>query len=224
VPLADSPSEPIRVLLADDHAMLRDGLAALIDAQADMAVVGHAGGATVAVERTRSLKPDVVVLDMMMPGGGLSALTAIRADCPNTRVLVLSVLDDLEHVSAAMASGAQGYLAKRASSGELLEAIRGAQRGEQGIGLSVEALAELAKRSPEKPPPTASLTDRECEVLRLLACGHTHREIAERLQLSKKTVDAYRTRLYERLGVRGRAELVRHAIAAGLFGVPSTRA
>lgn len=216
-------SKMIRVLLADDHAMLREGLAALIEAQADMTVVGHAATSTAAVERTRILQPDVAIVDLLMPGGGLNAVAKIRIGCPKTHVLALSVLDDIEHVRAAVAGGARGYLVKRVAGRELLSAIREAQGGQSYIGINGAARAELS-RSAALPPETEPLTAREMAVLRLLAYGYTHREIAERLSLSKKTVDLYRTRLYQKLHVRGRAALVRVAVAAGLFGVPPRQA
>ena len=212
-------SKMIRVLLADDHAMLREGLAALIEAEADMTVVGHAATSSAAVERTRSLQPDVAVVDLLMPGGGLNAVARIRSDCPKTHVLALSVLDDVEHVRAAVAGGARGYLVKRAAGRELLSAIRDARRGRTHIGIDGPARDELL-RPVTLPPEAGCLTAREVTVLRLLAFGYTHREIAERLCLSKKTVDLYRARLYQKLHLRGRAALVRVAVAAGLFGVP----
>lgn len=202
--------------------MLRAGLAALIEAERDMTVVGHAEAAEATLERCRTLRPDVAVIDLLMPGGGLNALKQARAVCPTTRLLAISVLDDIEHVRAAIEGGAQGYLTKRASGRELLSAVRRAMRGETHIGVSVATRAELARARSEPPIATAALTVRETEVLRLLAWGYTHREIAERLSLSKKTVDLYRARISDKLGVRGRAALVRFAVAAGLFGIPSS--
>jgi len=170
------------------------------------------------------VRPDVAVVDLILPGSGLRALSTIAATYPETRVLALSVLDDLEHVRAALAAGAAGYLVKRAAATELLSAIRAAHEGRSHVGINAQLQHRLKERPAVLPECTASLSDRERAVLRLLAWGHTHREIGVRLGLSKKTVDLYRTRLSEKLGVRGRAELVRYAVAAGIFGEPPSDA
>ncbi len=221
---ADPPSHPITVLIADDHAVLRDGLVSLIEAERDMSVTATAGCASRALQQARAVRPAVAVIDLLMPGGGIRALEDIRAECPGTKLLVLSVLDDTEHVRVSLALGASGYLHKRRAAQDLLGAIRQVHAGETLVGLSPAMRARL------EPPPLdpelahrgiESLGRREVEILRRLATGHTHKEIAEELSLSKKTVDTYRGRIQAKLQLRSRAELVRFAIAAGLFGHPA---
>lgn len=205
-----------RVLLADDHAILRSGLRLLIGAQDDMEVVGEAGDVEEAVRLARSLAPDVVTLDLSMPGGsGLAAIERLLAAAPAARVVVLTMHEDPAYVRVALAAGASGYLAKSAADSALIAAIRSVQRGRVFVELqSREAMATLTSgaRAAASPAPIATLSAREREVLVLLAEGHTNRAIADRLGLSVKTVESYRARLLQKLGLASRAELTRLAI------------
>jgi DNA-binding NarL/FixJ family response regulator len=215
----------IRVLLADDHAVLRAGLRMLINGQPDMAVVGEAATGEDAWRQAVVVQPDVVLLDLSMPGmGGMEATERIVRDCPDVRVLVLTMHDDLAYLRSVLAAGASGYVLKRSADTELLSAIRITHRGGTYLEPSLagdvveETLgrrgrqAEEAARSP--------LSDREREVLRLVAQGHTNQQIAERLFLSVKTVETYRARLMTKLGLRTRADLVRYALSVGLLSDP----
>ena len=207
----------IRLVIADDHAVLRHGLRMLLDAQPDMQVVAEAECADSAVARCCELRPDVVTLDLTMPGGGgLSALKAIREQCPSVRCLVLTMHDDLAHVRAVLDAGAAGYLAKRSAGPDLLEAVRDISAGRTYIRGSLGG--EAQKTAPRGATASiALLSPREREVLRLLALGHSNREVALRVGVAKKSIDTYRLRMQEKLGIRGRAELVRCALSAGLL-------
>jgi len=209
--------EPIRVVIADDHAVLRHGVRSLLDAQPDISVVAEAGDTDSAVARCVELLPDVAILDLTMPGGGgLVALRAIGAKCPSVRVIVLTMHDDVAHMRAVLDAGAVGYLAKRSAGPDLLEAVREVHQGRTYVR------ASLAKASPKGALPdaaavTAVLSPRELEVLKLLALGHSNREVALHIGITKKSIDTYRLRLQEKLGIKGRAELVRCALSAGLL-------
>lgn len=208
----------IRIVLADDHAILRDGLRSLIDRQRDMTVVGEAADTASAVVRCAEMAPDVAVLDLAMPGGGgLDALRRLRQECPRTRVLVLTMHDDASHLRAVLDAGAAGYLVKRSAATDLLDAIREVHAGRAYVRGTLSARpARPAAGLPGAG--TSALSQREREVLVLLARGHSNREVAERLGVAKKSVDTYRLRLQEKLGLKGRAALVRYALAAGLIG------
>ena len=216
----------IRVLLADDHAVLRAGLRMLINAQVDMRVVGEAGEGREAVETTFTLSPDVVVMDLSMPGGGgMDALKRIRRERPETRVLVLTMHDDPAYARASVAAGASGLVLKDVDGEELLNAIRTAYEGRTYVG--------AARREPGAEDPEADtgwmpraeslrlLSRREMTVLEMVAQGHTNQDIATRLVLSVKTVETYRARVMDKLALRNRAELVRFAIEQGLLGTKS---
>jgi len=198
-----------RILLADDHAILRAGLAMLIEAQDDLVVVGEAADGIEAVDKTRKLKPDVVILDLTMPRlSGLEALREIRHDCPDTGVLVLTMHDDPAYGRSLLAAGALGYVTKKAADRELLLAIRTVREGRHFVDLS-QAEAMLPNPGP--------LSQREQQVLTELAQGFTHQEIADRLALSIKTVETYLARLSSKLGLHRRADLVRYALDVGLL-------
>lgn len=214
----------IRVLLADDHAVLRAGLSMLINSQPDMQVVGEAADCHQANELVRLRKPDVLTLDLTMPGGGsIKLIEGLRRDCPETRVLVLTMHDDPAYLRAVLAAGGAGYVVKTAADVELLRAIRAVSEGRivvevnqpkaaAGAGAGRGADADSAR-----PAGFASLSAREREVFTLLAQGHTNPEIAGRLFLSVKTVETYRARIADKLGLRTRAELVRYALEVGLL-------
>ena len=214
----------IRVLIADDHAVLRAGLRVLIGAQPDMDVVGEAADGEEAVQRVAETRPDVALVDITMPGSsGIKAIERIRQTCPATRVLVLTMHDVPAYLRSALAAGATGYVVKRAADSELLSAIRGVHRGrtvlDPALATAVVQGAIGRKATVGQPGgPAGLLSPREREVLDLVAQGYTNQQIADRLGLSVKTVETYRSRLVEKLGLRSRADLVRYALDSGLFG------
>ncbi len=213
-----------RVLLADDHAILRAGLGMLLNAQPDMEVVGEAADAAEAIEKAGTLQPDIVLLDLSMPGiHGLEAIGQIMEKAPAAQILVLTMHDDDAYLRQALRAGALGYVLKKAADTDLISAIRAVQRGGVYIYPSMTR-ALLADVLPDTPtaetPDTDSLerlSDRERQVLRLVALGHTNQQIADRLYLSVKTVETYRARGMGKLGLRGRAALVRYALEQGLL-------
>ena len=213
----------IRIVIADDHAILRAGLRSLLSAQADMEVVAEAVDGEDAVAKTLASSPDVVLLDLSMPKeGGLGALQRIRKQQPATRVLVLTMHDDAAYLKSVLEAGGSGYLVKRAADTELLAAIRAVSKGKPyvdvslGSGMLQRVLTE--ETVADTAPPVSVLSERERQVLELVAMGHTHKEIAKNLCVSVKTVETYRLRLSEKLGLRSRAELVRYALSLGLLG------
>lgn len=214
----------IRVLIADDHAVLRAGLRMLIGAQPDMAVVGEAADGAEAVQKALETRPDIALMDITMPGsGGIKAIERIRQECPKTRVLVLTMHDVPAYLRSALAAGASGYVVKSAADSELLSAIRAVHRGRTAVDpdLAVMVLqGALGRRAAggQGNEPMDTLSPREREVLDLVARGYTNHQIAERLGLSVRTVETYRSRLVEKLGLRSRADLVRYALESGLLG------
>ncbi len=216
--------ERMRILLADDHAVLRAGLRMLINVQPDMEVVGEAGDGREAIEQVEKLRPDIVVLDLSMPDlGGLSALGVIKATAPKTKVLVLTMYDDEGYLREVLGAGGSGYVVKKAADMELLSAIRAVKRGEVYVHSSltrplVEEILECRVRGRSGASDRfENLSDREKEVLRLLARGYTNQQIADTLFLSVKTIETYRARLMEKLELRTRAELVQYALEKGLL-------
>jgi len=198
-----------RILLADDHPMLRAGLAMLIEAEADLAVVAEAADGIEAVEKARALKPDIVILDLTMPRlSGLEALREIRRDSPETKILVLTMHDDPAYGRTVLGAGAMGYVTKKAADRELLLAIRTVRAGRPFVDLT-QAEEMLPRRTP--------LSQREQQVLTELAHGFTHQEIADRLAVSIKTVETYLARLSAKLGLHRRADLVAYALEIGLL-------
>jgi DNA-binding NarL/FixJ family response regulator len=219
-----SAAPKTRLLIADDHAVLRSGLRVLLDAQPDMEVVGEAADGAEAVREALALRPQVVLMDVAMTGeGGLEATRRIREQAPEVKVLVLSMYDDESYLRRALEAGASGYALKRAADTELLSAIRAVVRDEVYLHPALTRLlvADLLGRDLASPrvarPEISPLSEREVEVLRLVALGHTNQEIADTLYLSVKTVESYKGRLMEKLGLRGRAALVRYAVEAGLL-------
>ncbi len=212
----------IRVLLADDHAVLRTGLKLLLSAQSDIEVVGEAGDGGEAMAKARALRPDVVLMDLTMPGiGGLEATGRIKDESPGIKVLVLTMHDDPSYLRQLLKAGASGYIVKKSADADLLSAIRAAHRGEVFLDSSLAAglVDEVIRPAGPRRPRDAyeTLSDREREVLKWVARGHTNQEIAEKLFLSVKTIETYRARLVEKLGLRGRAALVRFAMERGLL-------
>jgi DNA-binding NarL/FixJ family response regulator len=210
-----SPGGPaIRVLLADDHTLLRQGLAGMLRADPGFEVVGEAADGSEAVEQALLTKPDVAVLDISMPRlGGLEATRRIRKALPQTRVLVLTMHEDEEYVLQLVRAGASGYLVKDSAAPELLNALRALKQGRSWFGTqAARALAAAwqgGRQTPEDP--YGRLTDREREVFHLLIEGRTNAQVADVLCISPKTVDNHRTRLMEKLDVHSTAEMMRFA-------------
>lgn len=210
----------IRVLLADDHAVLRAGIRALLDMQPDIEVIGEAGDGRQAVERVRELGPDIILMDIGMPGlDGLAATRQIKENHPRTRILILTQHENKEYVLPALKIGASGYVLKRAEGDELLTAIRAVHAGGTFLDPAVAGvLADDTRRKPGSPAdPFDALTEREREVLTLLAQGNTYQHIAETLFISPKTVDFHRTNLMRKLGLSSRADLTKYAVQRGLI-------
>jgi DNA-binding NarL/FixJ family response regulator len=226
--VSENPRDPgddaraVRVVIADDHPTFRRGLAALLASVPDIDLVGEAADGESAVERTRALNPDVVLMDLSMPGvGGVEATRRIVADAPATAVLVVTMLDDDEAVFAAMRAGARGYVVKGQDTDDVLRAIRSVARGDAVFGPAVagRVLSYLTRPlSARDPLQFPELSDREREVLELLAGGSTNSEIARSLVLSPKTVRNHVSSIFTKLRVAGRAEAVERARAAGLGG------
>jgi two-component system, NarL family, response regulator NreC len=214
----------IRILLADDHAVLRSGLRLLLDGRDDMKVVGEAANGAELLPLAIKLQPDVILLDLTMPQlGGLQVLPLLREQLPQVRVLILTMHDDEGYLRQALRTGAAGYVLKKAADVELISAIQAIMRGEVYVhsALTRALLDDVVPTRPDAPAPEedswAALSEREQDVLRLVALGHTGREIANRLSLSVKTVETYRARGMEKLGLTSRAALVRFALARGLM-------
>lgn len=205
----------IRVLLADDHAVVRAGLRAILNAEGDMEVVGESGDAREVVARAHELKPDVAVLDLSMPeGGGMRAIPRILEASANTRVIVLTMHDDPAYVRSVLSAGGWGYVLKHSADVDVVRAVRSVQRGRRFVDATLAA-SLLDDIAPQEAP--AKLSRRELTVLRYLAQGHSYQAIAKKLCLSVKTVESYRARISQKLGFRKRAELVRYALMAGLL-------
>jgi two-component system response regulator NreC len=212
----------IKVLIADDHAILRSGLKMLINAQADMEVVSEASDGAQAIQAVSQTKPDVALIDLTMPrGGGVSALREVVRNCPETRILVLTMHDDPAYLRSVLAAGAFGYVLKRSMDAELLAAIRAVQRGGTFVDPSLANVFVrdvLAKKGEDKTVrPKSVLSDRELQVLQLVARGYSNQEIAEQLAVSVKTVETYRSRFRDKLGLRTRSDVVRFALEMGLL-------
>jgi len=206
----------IRLLLADDHAILRAGLRMLLEAQPDMVVVAEASDGEEAVRRAHATHPDVAVIDLTMPGlSGVETLQRLHRELPATRLLVLTMHDDPGYARVTQAAGAAGHVVKDSESAELLAAIRAVHRGRTFVRVGGEGPAVAVET--EGPGPAPALSPRERQVLELLAHGHTNREIAARLALSVKTVETHRARLSDKLGLHKRADLVRLALDLGLL-------
>jgi DNA-binding NarL/FixJ family response regulator len=209
---------PARVLICDDHALVRAGIAKLLEPEEGISVVGEAAGGNEAVELTRELGPDVVLLDVVMPGrSGIDVLPDLLAARAATRVLVLSMQDDPASVRKAFAAGASGYLLKEAADAELIQAILEVAAGRRYVhpllGARLAAAASAAARKAQSDP----LSEREHEVLRLLALGYTNQEIANLLFISIRTAETHRARIMQKLELKSRAEIVRYALENGVL-------
>lgn len=211
----------IRILLVDDHAVLRAGLKALLDSEPDMRVVGEASTGEEGVERAKHLKPDVVVMDLSMPGmGGMEATRQITGLGLGIKVLVLTMHAEEEYLLAVLEAGGSGYVRKTSADQDLTHAIRAVSKDEVFLYPSAAKLllqGFKTKAETHGPDPLEKLTEREREVLRQTVEGYSSSEIGERLFISPKTVDTYRSRVMEKLGLTHRSELVRFALQAGLL-------
>ena len=211
----------IKVLLVDDHAIMRDGIRALISLHDDIEIVGEASEGNEAVEKTRELVPDVIVMDIAMPGmDGLEATRRITKQNPKAKVLVLTQYDSKEYILSAIKAGSAGYVPKRALGSELVSAIRAVYHGESFLYPSAAtALVEDYRQQAQSGDAYDQLTPREREILKLVAEGHTSREIANMLFISLKTVLGHRTRIMGKLDLHNRTELIRYAMRKGIVGI-----
>jgi two-component system, NarL family, response regulator NreC len=209
----------LRVVLADDHEIVRAGLKSLVEECADMTVVGEACNGTEAIRRASELKPDVLVMDLSMPQmDGAEATERIRRECPGVKVIALTAHDDRAHLTRLLQAGAVGYVLKRGAPDELVRAIRTVAGGATYVDptLAGSLLRKAADPSrPDSHDEADPLSEREEEVLRQIAWGHSNKEIAERLGISTKTVETYKARITEKLGLRSRTEMVRYAVRRG---------
>ena len=201
----------ISIVIADDHQVVRSGLKMLLDAEEDLEVVAEAGDVDSAKRTVLGYKPDVLVLDLNMPdGSSLPAIPKMLADSPSTNIVVLTMQEDPAFAREALQAGARGYVLKEAADNELVEAVRMAAEGR--TYLHPELGAKIAAEPPKPAGPPDDLTEREVEILRLIALGHTNTEIAEQLFLSVRTVESHRARVQQKTGLSTRAELVRYAL------------
>jgi len=214
---------PVRVVLVDDHAVVRSGLRRVLEAEADIEVVAEAGSVRDAVFEVRAQKPDVIVMDVVMPGtSGIEGTPLVLREAPDAKVLVLSMQDDPRYVREAFAMGASGYVLKEAADTDVVEAVRQVAEGQRYLHPALGARlmeSEARQREEEAADP---LSDREREVLRLLALGHTNQEIAKMLYISVRTAESHRAHIMQKLRLGTRAELVRHALAHGLLEEDAT--
>jgi len=206
----------IEIVVVDDHAVVRSGLRLLLAAEDDLAVVGEAGNAREAVFEVRARKPDVILLDVVMPGeSGIEALPKLLHEAPGAKVLVLSMQDDPNYVREAFAAGASGYVLKEAVDTEVVDAIRQVAAGGRYVHPVLGARMVAADAAAQAEAEADPLSDREREVLKLLALGHTNQEIAKQLYISVRTAETHRAHIMRKLRLETRAELVRYAIEHG---------
>ena len=208
----------IRVVLVDDHAILRSGLRRVLDAEPDIEVVGEAESADRAVFEALANKPDVVVMDLVMPGkSGIEGMPAVLQAVPDVKLLVLSMQDDPRYVREAFEAGAAGYVLKEAADTQVVGALRAVAAGERYVHPTLGARLVAAEAEERKRADADPLSEREREVLRLLALGHTNQEIAKMLYISVRTAETHRAHIMQKLSLASRADLVRYAISEGLL-------
>jgi DNA-binding NarL/FixJ family response regulator len=208
------------VLVADDHGIVREGLRRLVESEIDLEVCGEARDGREVLERVEECKPEVVVLDISMPGlGGLETLERLRSSYPDVKVILLSVHGDPPFIQSALALGADGYVLKNGRAAEIVSAIRAVVKGGSYFSPVVAREIVVQMRAPQarSPEPFSVLSGREREVLHLIAEGFSAKEVAQQLEISTKTVEAHRTSLMRKLGVRKATELVRYALRHGLI-------
>ena len=208
----------LRILLADDHETVREGLKLILGAQADMEVVGEAGDGHKAIEQAQKLLPDVVVMDVSMPGlNGLKATQKLAETCPQVKVLALTRHKDDGYLQQLLRAGASGYVLKQSPSAELLHAIRAVARGGKYLDPAVAGavMGTFSDQPNLRRESKASVTDREAEVLRLIAWGYSNKEIASQLDLSVKTVEVHKANAMKKLGMQGRIDIVRYSVLQG---------
>ena len=218
--MATTKTKPdtLTVLVVDDHAVVRTGLKLLLNGEDEIEVVGEAGNADEAILRAKLLEPDIVLLDVVMPGkNGIEVAGELRKLLPQTKVLMLSMQDDPTYVREAFASGASGYVLKEAADTELVAAVREVARGGRYVHPELGARLAAAEAQARADAESDPLSDREREVLRLLALGHTNQEIAKMLFISVRTAETHRAHIMQKLRLSTRAELVRYALAQGLL-------
>ncbi|OIP26054.1 MAG: DNA-binding response regulator [Chloroflexi bacterium CG_4_9_14_3_um_filter_45_9] len=216
--------QKIRVLVVDDHTIVREGICALLGLAGDMEVVGEAANGREALDMVTKFMPDVVLMDIAMPiMGGLEATRRICKEFPGIKVLALTQYDDREYVFPAIEAGARGFVSKRAASSELVSGIRSVHRGDSFLSPSVARLLvedyQQGASIRKSHDPYEELTDREREILKLLAEGYTTQEIADMLVISPKTVDAHKTSLMAKLDIHNRIDLVKYALRKGIVTV-----
>ena len=213
--------DKIKVLLVDDHAIMRDGIKALLSIHDDIEIVGEASEGKEAIEMAQELAPDVVVMDIGMPGmDGLEATRRLTKRNPRIKVIVLTQHDNKEYIFSTIKAGAAGYVPKKALGSELVSAIRAVCRGDSFLYPSAaKILIEDYRQQAEKGDPYDSLTGREREILKLIAEGYTSREIADALFISLKTVQGHRTNIMEKLDFHNRTELIKYAMRKGLVSI-----
>jgi DNA-binding NarL/FixJ family response regulator len=208
----------IRVLIVDDHAVVRSGLRLLLAAEEDIEPVGEAGSARDAIFQARALKPDVILLDIVMPEQtGLDVLPQLMHESPDVKVLILSMQDEPRYVREAFAAGASGYVLKEAVDNEVVAAVREVAGGGRYVNPALGARLVAAEAEAERLADEDPLSDREREVLRLLALGHTNQEIAKRLYISVRTAETHRAHIMQKLRLQTRADLVAYALERGLL-------
>ena len=208
----------IRVLVVDDHAVVRSGLRLLLAAEEDIEPVGEAGSARDAIFQARALKPDVILLDIVMPEQtGLDVLPQLMHESPGVKVLILSMQDEPRYVREAFAAGASGYVLKEAADNEVVAAVREVAGGGRYVNPALGARLVAAEAEAERLADEDPLSDREREVLRLLALGHTNQEIAKRLYISVRTAETHRAHIMQKLRLQTRADLVAYALERGLL-------
>lgn len=215
----------IRVLLADDHALVREGTRRLIEAESDLEVVAEAASGEEAIEAVRRLRPDIAIMDIAMPGiGGIEATRAIKADCAETAILVLSAYDDEPYLVALLEVGAAGFLLKNVNGSELVEAIRAVARGEAVLqpALAERVMRRLSARPTSPQRPLDLLSEREFAVLRLAARGLANKEIARRMNLSIRTVHSHLANIFTKMHVGSRTEAVLLALRQGMISLQDT--
>lgn len=211
------PAVPITVFVADDHAFVREGLVQLLQLHADLVVVGHSADGNDSLQRIVELQPDVAVLDITMPGrNGIEITEALRELQLEVAVVILSMHSSPEYVLKALEVGAKGYLQKEAAAAEIVQAIRAVHAGRRYLGAQVAAVVADQLTAASRKSPLQSLSARETEILRLVADGHSSTEIGTLLNLSPKTVDTYRSRLMQKIGVNDVVSLVKYAIRHGV--------